>query len=320
MARPLRLSFENAVYHIVCRGNRREPIFTGDRDKRTFIGKMDEAFAKYSFFCYAFCLMDNHYHLMVQTPLANISEGLHSLNSSYSNWFRSKHDLEGPLFQGRYKSLVIDTDTYALQLSAYIHLNPCRAGMVKQPEDYQWSSYRDYIGARKSIANCLDITFILNQISLAPVNAQAKYHQFVAENIGMANPCDDVFKGIALGDARFLDKINAMIETGGYHREIPATRNISSLSPDDVLEAVSTLTGKSIEEILARKRGNILRQLSIFLVKKITPLSLQDVGAFFGMDYAAVSQAASRFARRADENVQLSAMLNEIENHLKAKS
>ena len=99
MARPLRLSFENAVYHIMARGNRGESIFYSDGDKKVFIDKMNEAFEKYSFICYAYCLMDNHYHLFLKTPFANISEGMHYLNASYANWFRAKHKLVGVVFR-----------------------------------------------------------------------------------------------------------------------------------------------------------------------------------------------------------------------------
>ena len=106
---------------------------------------MNETFDKYSFVCYAFCLMDNHYHLFIRTLLANISEGVHYLNTSYANHFKAKHKLVGPIFQGRYKSILVDEDSYALLLSAYIHLNPLRAGMVKKLEDYPFSSFSDYI-------------------------------------------------------------------------------------------------------------------------------------------------------------------------------
>ena len=151
MARALRLSFENAFYHITARGIRKENIFYSDKDKKVFLDKINETFEKYSFICYAYCLMDNHYHLFIQTPIANISEGMHYLNTSYANWFKAKYKLAGSIFQGRYKSILIDADSYALTLSAYIHLNPLRAGMVKKLEDYPFSSFLDYIDTKKPV-------------------------------------------------------------------------------------------------------------------------------------------------------------------------
>ncbi|MBU4047985.1 transposase, partial [bacterium] len=126
MSRPLRISFDNAVYHITARGNRKEKIFYSDDDKRIFLQKMEQTSLKYSFICYAYCLMDNHYHLFIKTPLGNISQGMHYLNASYANYFTAKYKTNGPLFQGRYKSLLVDEDNYALTLSLYIHLNPLR--------------------------------------------------------------------------------------------------------------------------------------------------------------------------------------------------
>jgi len=106
MSRPLRISFDNAVYHITARGNRRDKIFYSDGDKKIFLQKMDQTFLKYSFLCYAYCLMDKHYHLFIKTPLSNISQGMHYLNASYANYFAAKYKTNGPLFQGRYKSLL----------------------------------------------------------------------------------------------------------------------------------------------------------------------------------------------------------------------
>jgi putative transposase len=162
MARPLRLSFENAVYHIIARGNRKEDIFYSDRDRNVFLDKMNETFVKFSFICYANCLMDNHYHLFVKTPLANISEEMHNLNTSYANWFKAKHNIVGVVFQGRYKSILVDEDNYAIVVATYSHVNPVRGGLVKDIEKYKWSSYLDYIGKRKPMVERLDTSFVLS--------------------------------------------------------------------------------------------------------------------------------------------------------------
>jgi len=183
MARPLRLSFENAFYHINARGNRREKIFYSSRDKEVFLKRLKEMLIKYSMICYAYCLMDNHYHLFIKTNKSNLSQGIHYLNSSYANWFRNKHQIIGPLFQGRFKSILVDADHYALVLSAYIHLNPLRAGIIKQLEDYPWSSYLDYLNLRKS--DMTDPSFVLKSIDQDTFKAMNKYREYVSESQNM---------------------------------------------------------------------------------------------------------------------------------------
>ena len=140
MTRPLRISFEGAVYHVMARGNRRDPIFHTDRDKQIFTAKMSETFQKYSIICYAYCLMEKHYHIFFMTPLGNISAAMHYLNSSYANWFRTKYGIVGNVFQGRFKSILVDRDNYALTLTIHIHLNLPRPGIVLKLGDYSWST------------------------------------------------------------------------------------------------------------------------------------------------------------------------------------
>jgi len=179
MTRPLRLSFENAFYHITARGNRREKIFYSDQNKEVFLKKLKEMLIKYSMICQTYCLMDNHYHLFIKTTKPNLSQGIHYLNSSYANWFRNKHQIIGPIFQGRFKSILVDADNYALILSTYIHLNPLRVGIVRQLEDYPWSSYLDYLNLRKS--NISDPSFILNLIDNNTFNSIKKYREYVVK-------------------------------------------------------------------------------------------------------------------------------------------
>ena len=153
------------------------------------------------------CLMDNHYHLFIQTPLANISEGMHHLNTSYANWFKTKYKLVGVVFQGRYKSIIVDADSYALVLSAYIHLNPLRAGMVKKLEDYPFSSFLAYTGKREPATKKLDMSLILDRFSDKLGEARRMYMEFITNNKQMESPVKNAFRGIALGNDSFIEKI-----------------------------------------------------------------------------------------------------------------
>ncbi|MEW6053516.1 MAG: transposase [Nitrospirota bacterium] len=297
MARPLRLSFENAVYHITVRGNRREPVFHDDEDRQTFLRKINETCLKYSFVCFAYCLMDNHYHLFLKTPLANISEGMHYLNTSYVNWFKARHKLVGVVFQGRYKSLLVDENNYGIQLSTYIHLNPYRAGIVENLKGYPWSSYRGYVIGEKSSVK-LDTGFILEQFDTDPERSRKKYESYVMENLKMENPVKDSFRGVVLGDEDFLHAIRERAEQIGNMREIPETRMLTAHTAEEIIQQVMSEFSVSREEILSRRRGNFLRQMTLFLIKQFTPMSLREIGALFQMDYAAVSQACKRYEEK----------------------
>ena len=140
MARPLRIIYEGAFYHVTARGNERRRIFLSHRDYEKFLSYLAEAVHKYGVILHAFVLMANHYHLIVETPKGNLSSFMHSLNSAYTTYFNIKRRRAGHLFQGRYKALLIDVDNYLLELSRYIHLNPVRAGMTERPEAYRYSS------------------------------------------------------------------------------------------------------------------------------------------------------------------------------------
>jgi len=297
MARHLRLPFEGATYHITARGNRKERIFYSDTDKVIFLNKMEETFEKYSFICYAYCLMNNHYHLFIKTSLANISSGIHYLNTSYSNWFRAKYKIVGPIFQGRYKSILVDKNSYGLRLSVYIHLNPVRAKITDNIKKYPWSSFLDYVGMRKSLGR-VDTTLILSQFGDNLIKAEEKYERFVLENIDMKSPLEKLYKNIALGEEDFRKKIDEKIKDIGKKREIPETKFIKPYTSDEIIDEILKKLKIKRSEIFRKQKGNIYRQLALYLIKKYTPTSLKEIGKLFNMDYTAVSQAVKRFENK----------------------
>ena len=316
MARPLRLSFENAVYHITARGNRRENIFYSDADKAIFLEKMNETFEKYSFVCYAYCLMDNHYHLFVRTLLPNIADGMHYLNTSYTNWFKAKHKIVGVVFQGRYKSILVEEEAYGLKLSSYIHLNPVRAQIIDNINKYEWSSFLDYTGGRKSIER-LDVGFILREFDTDADKATEKYERFVLTNIDMDNPMGDSFKGIAIGGKSYIDKIKEKIKLMGKKREIGETRFAVTNTTEEIINVVQNTFSISREEIFYKQRGNKYRQLAIYLIKKYTCLKLKEIGELFEMDYAAISQTSRRYEDEAKRNKKTFSIMSKAEKSLK---
>ena len=297
MARPLRLSFENAVYHITSRGNRREQIFYNDEDRKRFLEKINETCLKYSFICFAYCLMDNHYHLFLQTLLPNLSEGMHYLNTSYTNWFKARHKIVGVVFQGRYKSLIVDENSYGVYLSAYIHLNPYRAGIVKDLREYLWSSYLDYVDGEKTSVR-LDTSLILKHFDNDLETARRKYEAYVIENHMMENPLKDSYKGIVLGGNAFIQSIKERVGKIGNKREVPETKSLTAYTTEEIIQKVMAEFSISREEIFNKKRGNFFRQMTLYLLKQGTLMSLKEIGELFQMDYAAVSQACKRYEEK----------------------
>ena len=317
MARALRLSFENAFYHITARGIRKENIFYSDKDKNVFLDKMNETFEKYSFVCYAYCLMDNHYHLFIKTPFANISQGMHYLNTSYANWFRAKYKLAGSVFQGRYKSILVDADSYALILSAYIHLNPLRANMVDDLEDYPFSSFLDYIGKRSPFIKSLDMSLILNMLSDNTPQAQNRYRQYVMQNNKVKNPLEKSYKNIALGSEKFIKKVKERISSLGQHREVSRIKDANLLSKGRIIDIISDQFNVKKDVIFEKRRGNIYKKLTLYFLKKYTAMSLKGIGELFNMDYVAVSYAVKRFENEMTKNRIVLKMVEKVKKELK---
>jgi putative transposase len=316
MARPLRLCFEGATYHVTARGMRKERLFHSDRDRRVFLEKMTEAFSKYEFVCYAYCLMPNHYHLFLMTPLPNLPDGLHYLNASYANWFRTKYELVGPVFQGRYKSMLVDADNYSLAVSAYIHLNPVRAHLTHYPGDYEWSSFRDYSGSRRRGFSRLDTSFVLRQFSDDPDEARRRYKEFVEVRRTMKDPLAESYRGIAVGSDSFVAEVERRLHDLGPSREIVATKAVGSPSPGEIVAALQDTLHMDSDQILSRQRGNRYRAMALYLARKHGGVPLRVIGEFFEMDYAAVSQAARRFEWAMDRDPELQKLVASVERAL----
>ena len=151
MARPLRIIYPGAFYHITSRGNEQRVIFKSQRDRKKFLSYLESATQRYDARIHAYCLMDNHYHLLIETPSGNLPQIMRHINGAYTTYFNVKHKRSGHLLQGRYKAILVEMDIYAKELSRYIHLNPLRAGMVELPEEYKWSSLPFYLKGKTKL-------------------------------------------------------------------------------------------------------------------------------------------------------------------------
>lgn len=220
MARPLRIEYPNAVYHVTSRGNARNKIFLGDQDRENFLSVLDAVVKRYNWLCHAYCLMDNHYHLMIETPDANLSRGMRQLNGVYTQKYNWWHSKTGHIFQGRYKSILVDKENYLLELCRYVVLNPVRATMVEKPEEWKWSSYGATAGL-KTVPNYLTGDWILGLFSNNKAEAQKRYRKFVREGIHTGSPWDDLQGQILLGEEGFIEKYKDLLSDKEQIKEIP---------------------------------------------------------------------------------------------------
>jgi putative transposase len=216
MARPLRLAFPHAVYHVASRGNARQKIYHDPTDREQFFSILTHTVTRYGWLCHAYCLMDDHYHVVVETPRANLSLGMRQLNGLYTQAFNRRHGRVGHLFQGRYQAILVEKDSYLLELCRYVVLNPVRAQMVKQPGAWPWSSYRATAGLGAA-PTWLTVEWVLGQFGKRVKPAQARYRQFVAEGVGVPSPWRQLIGQIYLGSEPFV----ARHQPGGVIREIP---------------------------------------------------------------------------------------------------
>jgi putative transposase len=182
MPRPLRPAVAGGIYHVTVRGNRRQTIFISDGDRRRFLKLLAEVVRRYGWRCHAYCLMDNHFHLALETPVPNISGGMQRLNSGYATWFNRRHALDGHVFQGRFHSRLLETEWHLLELSRYVVLNPVRAGVCRAAGEWPWSSYRGTSGAGAA-PRFLSVDMILAQFGRDRARARSAYAQFVREGV-----------------------------------------------------------------------------------------------------------------------------------------
>ena len=165
MARPMRIEFPGAVYHVTARGNERKKIFRQDRDKEDYLEILALVLGRFGWLCHSYCLMDNHYHLIIETPRGNLSRGMMQLNGNYAQHFYRKYNRVGNLFQDRYNAILVEKETYLPELSRYVVLNPVKARIVQLPEEWPWSSYRAIIGKTRK-PDFLTIDWILSQFGI----------------------------------------------------------------------------------------------------------------------------------------------------------
>ena len=311
MTRPLRIEFPGAYYHVTSRGNERKDVFKTRKDREKFLFYLETATERYGAVIHVWCQLSNHYHLLLETPSGNLSEIMHHINGAYTTYFNVKRKRSGHLFQGRFKAILIEEDEYATELSRYIHLNPVRAGIVDRPEDYEWSSYRSYIGqtaAPKWLKTNLVHGYFANKV----VVAQKKYRSFVDDLYDQeyGNPLQGTVGSSILGSEDFVETITATyLDVKDRDSNIPALQQLAvQPSLNAILCAVEAVFGSSIKES---------RQAGICFCHKYSGVNLRDIGRFFRVKESAISAGRRRFELRLEEDEKLRGMAEQVLRLLK---
>jgi len=326
MSRPLRLLYENSYYHAMNRGADHATTFHDNDDYQAFIDIFKQLNCRYRFEIHTYCLMPNHYHLLIRTPLPNLSTGMKHLNSLYTKYYNKKYKRDGALFRGRYKAILVDAENYLLRVSRYIHLNPVKARLTKHPEKYLWSSYRFYTN-NTAQPNWLNTNEILS--CFGTKQQKNKYSLFVIE------PTDqelEIFYRKAtllpiLGSDLFRKQISQMVlvdvETRSL-QDIPDQKKICA-APD--LQKICALVAKyyrvSIESlyVIKRAKGNLPRAIAIYLAAELSTLKFKFIADFFkNISVSGVSQIIFRInqlkANESKVNQDIVSLSNLIENSL----
>ncbi len=314
MARPLRIEFEGALYHVTSRGDDRRKIFSTKRDYKKFKEYLRDAKEKYRFILHCYVLMSNHYHLLIETPEKNLSRIMHYINSSYTTYTNVKKKRSGHLFQGRFKSIVVDKDSYLLELSRYLHLNPVRAKMVDKPGDYPHSSYKSFISAQgDQLASC---ETILEMFNGEQKEAKERYRSFVeAESCeATETPLRNVYGGIILGGEQFIKRILGEIAEERLEKEHTSHRKAlrSPFEPEEVLSTVCRRYGVTREEAATTPHARF-KKICFYLLKKHTAATTREISQLLGgMKYEAAAKMYQRFIREMADDIQLQKEVQEI--------
>lgn len=275
MARPLRLSFQGATYHITVRGNAKRIIFYTDKDRSHFLSLLRKTTEQYRWRVFAYCLMGNHYHLFIETTQANISQSMHFLNAKYAKFFNRTHNKVGHVFQGRYKAKLVDTEAYALELIRYIILNPVRAGKVRRPSQWPWSSYNATIARQLTF---IEQSWILNQFSASEFEARQEFMYYIYDGIGKNSLFRTKRLPEIVGTPAYIDDIRSRFQKSKRNLEVSRIDQNQLFIPLDELFTKRVLRDK-------QERNRRIVQARVDYCYPI-----KEIAECVGLHYASVSR------------------------------
>jgi REP element-mobilizing transposase RayT len=295
MARKLRIQYPGAFYHIIVRGNQRQDIFRDEADRHEYIKRLQRYKEKYGFLLYAFVLMGNHVHLLIETPSEPISRIMQALNFTYTQYFNRKYGTVGHLFQGRYKSYLCDREAYLLTLVRYIHMNPVRAGLTDGPDGYEWSSHQDYMSGSRGV---VDTEGVLRLFGERRGIARRRYRQFIAESTGSGEEMVYQVTGQQIiGDEGFVVHVAEKLKG--------SERPVKKKAIAGIARALEVASGYSMQELASSRRGATLRTARGVLVAIARGMgyTLKEIGAELGRDISVLTRLGAE--SQSDEGQRL---------------
>ena len=281
MARPLRIEFAGALYHITSRGDKKSAIYLDDGDRIQFLDSLNEVCTRFNWVLHAYCLMGNHYHLLVETPESNLSLGMRQLNGVYTQWFNRTHDRVGHVFQGRFKGIIVQKESHLLELARYIVMNPVRTRMVRAAKDWPWSSYRATIGIAK-LQGGLNADWLLSAFAKRKPTAINRYKAFVAEGKRRPSPWEELTNQVFLGSEKFITNVRKHIPDDKDLSEIPTSQKRPLAKP--LAYYSDHIHGRDEAIVSAFESGGY---------------SMKQIGEHFGLHYSRISRIVKSKGRKA---------------------
>ncbi len=299
MARPLRIEYPGAYYHVTSRGNERKAIFRDDRDREKFLELVKRAVEEFNVRVHGYVLMSNHYHLLVETPKGGLNRALRYLNGVYTQAFNRRHRRVGHLFQGRYKAIVVEKESYLLELSRYVHLNPWRVKKTEDPFHYAWSSLRSYMG-KEAPPKWLTMSEVLSYFGS---NGRRRYREFVRDGMdtGVKTPWEEVRGQAVLGTEAFIEEVAERHFPDERKRvgEETGIREVVGVKPEVVIKAVTSHYGIKSEAIRSRAQESTEpRYVASYLMRRYGLMGLREIGQRVGLHYSAVGNAIKQIREK----------------------
>ena len=276
MARQLRIEYAGALYHITSRGNAQEAIYQNDVDRTEFLSLLNITCNRFNWYCHAYCLMDNHYHLLIETNAPTLSKGMKHLNGTYTQFYNRTHKRVGHVYQGRFKGILVEKENYLLELSRYIVLNPVRARIVRTAKDWPWSSYRATAGL-STAHSCLTTDWLLATFNNKRLKAQMTYREFIRQGKNQPSPWEKLKNQIYLGSSAFVEDMQCKLDPEQSLKDIPKLQKQGAM--------------KSLCYYQQRYSSQNEAMAKAYLAGHYT---LKEVGKYFGVSYATVSRSVKK--------------------------
>ena len=284
MARPLRIEFADAVYHVMSRGNRRDVIVRDDHDRHRWLDWLRRVVERYQWRLLAYGLLNNHYHLFVRTPLPNLSAGMLTLNGSYTSYYNRRHKLVGHLFQGRYKAHLVEDGHHFDAISRYVHLNPVRAGLASRPEGWPWSSCAGYYRAVCGV-EWVAYAEVLADFGGVTPQGRRRYRRFVEAGGVQAvrSPFAEAAHGLLLGTEAWIETIRRRLRGGPPQQQVPVFRQVVRVPIDHIADQVAAFYHVPPERLAHARDAHIARPVFAYLARHVAQASLRELGPWLGL-------------------------------------